>query len=81
MEGKTYSKLEIISILKQLEDGADMKQLIKTYGIDEETFAEWRSRLSEENSEEQTDTAESDAEHVRLHEFLEHLRTLRDKYQ
>ncbi len=44
MRGKRYSEEQILSILREGEDGASAKEICRRHGIAEQTFYRWRRK-------------------------------------
>ena len=45
MKRKRYKEAQIIAILKEAEAGLKMSDLIRKYGISEQTFYRWKSKF------------------------------------
>jgi putative transposase len=46
MKKKRYTEEQIISILKEAEAGAKAEQLVRKYGISEQTLYRWKAKFS-----------------------------------
>lgn len=44
MRGKRYTEEQIIRILKEQENGMKVRDIIRKYGIAEQTFYRWKSK-------------------------------------
>ena len=47
MKSKRFTEEQSIAVLKEAEAGAKTRELIRKYGISEQTFYNWKAKYSE----------------------------------
>ena len=70
MKRNQRSQSEITQILKELEDGSDIEQLIARYGISKATLYRWRKKAQASESEKKKMFQNTAVENTRLRKLL-----------
>jgi putative transposase len=70
MTRKRYSETEIIEILKEVEAGATVSEVIRRYGIAEATFYRWKLRYGKRTQADERRLREIDEENSKLKHLL-----------
>jgi putative transposase len=70
MKSKRFTEEQIIAVLKEAEAGAKTRELIRKYGISEQTFYNWKAKYSGMTVSEAKRLRELEAENAKLKKLL-----------
>ena len=70
MRTKRFTEEQIIGVLKEAEAGAKTKELIRKYGISEQTFYNWKAKYSGMTVSEARRLKELEGENAKLKKLL-----------
>jgi putative transposase len=70
MKSKRFTEEQIIAVLKEAEAGAKTRELIRKYGISEQTFYYWKAKYSGMTVSEAKRLRELEAENAKLKKLL-----------
>ena len=70
MKSKRFTEEQIIAVLKEAEAGAKTRELIRKYGISEQTFYNWKAKYAGLTVSEAKRLRELEAENAKLKKLL-----------
>lgn len=70
MKSKRFTEEQIIGVLKEAEAGAKTRELIRKYGISEQTFYNWKAKYGGMTVSEAKRLRELEAENAKLKKLL-----------
>jgi putative transposase len=70
MKSKRFTEEQIIAVLKEAEAGAKTRELIRKYGISEQTFYNWKAKYSGMTVSEARRLKELESENSKLKQLL-----------
>jgi putative transposase len=70
MKSKRFTEEQIIAVLKEAEAGAKTRELIRKYGISEQTFYNWKAKYSGMTVSEAKRLRELETENAKLKKLL-----------
>jgi putative transposase len=70
MSAKRYSEDQIVKVLQEIDNGASMARVARSYGIGVQTIYAWRRRYAGMGSSELAELKALQAENVRLKQIV-----------